>query len=247
MSAAPRLPQTQLAQIQLAQARDLSAYAHEMVQFGPLTAYCGEPLLPTNTALLDGAQPPSPTDLADTLAFFRERRLRPRLRSLNNLTPETLYMLAKAGFLLEQVQNLYTHDLADLPPLAGAAQLSAEPARWAEVAVQGFGPDSAAMMQANARRESLQRWWYQHEGEVTAVAALSLGAGVASLLYAATLPAYRWQGSHTQLVAARLHAAQRQGADFATAFAAPESVGERNLRRAGFVLGGMRFDFVAQG
>jgi hypothetical protein len=67
--------------------------------------------------------------------------------------------------------------------------------------------------------------------------------GVALLFSGATLPGQRNRGVQSALLAARLHLAAQQGADFASVCVTPGSGSERNVRRAGFVQCGARLRF----
>ena len=72
------------------------------------------------------------------------------------------------------------------------------------------------------------------EGEPAAFGMLHLGGGVASLAGAATMPSFRRRGCQTALLYRRLADARRAGCGLAVTQAAPGSVSQRNMERAGF-------------
>ena len=72
----------------------------------------------------------------------------------------------------------------------------------------------------------------------------SLVDGVAMLHGTATRPEYRGRGLQTALLAARLHAAQEEGADLATVMVTPGTGSERNVVRAGYKLAGLRLTWT---
>jgi GNAT superfamily N-acetyltransferase len=64
--------------------------------------------------------------------------------------------------------------------------------------------------------------------------ALETHDGVAALMAAGTLPAFRNQGIHTALLRARLLAAAEAGCDLAMVHTRPGAASQRNVLRAGF-------------
>ena len=71
-------------------------------------------------------------------------------------------------------------------------------------------------------------------GEPAGGAALSLREGLATLFADSTIPGFRRQGLHRELIAARLNEALAQGCDIATASTQPASGSQRNYERLGF-------------
>jgi GNAT superfamily N-acetyltransferase len=74
------------------------------------------------------------------------------------------------------------------------------------------------------------------DGEPAGAASLWVHEGVATLGGMTTVPAARGRGVQGALVRHRLAAATAAGCDLALVTAAPGSVSERNLLRAGFVV-----------
>ena len=101
---------------------------------------------------------------------------------------------------------------------------------WAE-------PDGLAFMQIRCALKSetaLFLAWLM--GRAVSGGALEVHNGVASLMAAQTLPAFRNQGIHTALLHARLMAAVKAGCDLAMVHTRPGAVSQRNVLRAGFQL-----------
>ena len=73
-------------------------------------------------------------------------------------------------------------------------------------------------------------------GQPVGGGALEIHAGVAALLAAETLPAFRKRGIHTALMYARLAAAADAGCDLAMVHTRPGAASQRNVLRAGFQL-----------
>jgi ribosomal protein S18 acetylase RimI-like enzyme len=74
-------------------------------------------------------------------------------------------------------------------------------------------------------------------GDVLAgAAAFRAEAGIAQLLGAATLPAWRRRGVQTSLLRVRLADAAREGCDIAVVTVQPASKSQENVQRQGFAL-----------
>jgi hypothetical protein len=71
-------------------------------------------------------------------------------------------------------------------------------------------------------------------GDVAAAGAMAFHEGVATLFADATVSAYRREGMHRELIAARLNEAAARGCDLATASTLPGSGSQRNYERMGF-------------
>ena len=78
--------------------------------------------------------------------------------------------------------------------------------------------------------------WAWIDGQPAGGGALEIHDGVAALMAADTLPAYRKRGLHTLLLHARLAAATAAGCDLALVHTAPGSASQNNVLRAGFQL-----------
>jgi hypothetical protein len=98
-------------------------------------------------------------------------------------------------------------------------------------------PDGLAFMLIRCILKSETRLFLAlRNGQPVGGGALETHNGVAALMAAGTLPAFRNQGIHTALLRARLVAAVRAGCDLAMVHTRPGAVSQRNVLRAGFQL-----------
>ncbi|GAA5513791.1 hypothetical protein Dcar01_02538 [Deinococcus carri] len=217
----------------------------EIARFGPLVAMFAGPKLPVDTAWHDGSGTPSEADL-EAFETFSARHGQPAtLHVLSHATPPLLPLLRARGYALGYVLHAYTHDLTRLPPPATLdIREEADADAWAALSARGFGPGTERIMQLVAHAPGTHRLVAWVAGQPAATAALSFQDGIAALFGTATLPEFRGQGAQTALLAARLHQAAEAGADLASVFVTPGSGSERNVRRAGFGLAGMRLTFT---
>ena len=115
-----------------------------------------------------------------------------------------------------------------------------ETRRWFERLGAGgdwADPDGVAFMTIRCTLKSDTRlylaWLY---GQPVGGGALEMHDGVAALMAAETLPAFRKRGIHTALLDARLAAAGDAGCDLAMVHTRPGAASQRNVLRAGFQL-----------
>jgi GNAT superfamily N-acetyltransferase len=98
-------------------------------------------------------------------------------------------------------------------------------------------PDGLAFMTIRCTLKSdTQLFLAWLNGQPVGGGALETHDGVAALMAAGTLPAYRTRGIHTALLRARLAAAAAAGCDLAMVHTRPGAVSQRNVLRAGFQL-----------
>jgi GNAT superfamily N-acetyltransferase len=101
---------------------------------------------------------------------------------------------------------------------------------WAE-------PDGLAFMLIRCTLKPETRLFLAwRNGRPVGGGALEIHSGVAALMAAETLPAFRSQGIHTALLRARLVAAHKAGCDLAMVHTRPGAASQRNVLRAGFQL-----------
>ena len=72
------------------------------------------------------------------------------------------------------------------------------------------------------------------DGQLVGGGGLEIHNGLAGLMAAGTLPAFRKRGVHTALLYARLAAATKAGCDLAMIHTRPGAESQRNVLRAGF-------------
>lgn len=214
-------------------------------RFGPLVAVYAGPGLPLNTAWHDGTHLPTPVELADFEVFSAQHGQRPTLHLLSQAAPELLPTLRLRDYTLDYVLHLYVHDLQNLPltPVLDA-QEPTDPAEWAALSTQGFGPGSEETMKLVARAPETHLFSVKVSGEFAGTAAMSVQDGIAAFFGTSTLAGARGRGVQAALLAYRLHAAAQAGADLATVFVTPGTGSERNIERAGFKLSGLRLTFT---
>lgn len=190
---------------------------------------------------------PVEADVDSIEAFFRSRQLDARIRVSPFADSSQLSLLGRRGYSVSAFMNVFVrglHGLGDeTPALPGTTiQLAtAEDARiwyardgangdWAE-------PDGLTFMMIRSVLKadtSLFLAWF--EGQPISGGALEIHDGVAALMAASTLPAFRRRGLHTALLHARLAAAAAAGCDFALMHAEAGAASQRNALRAGFQL-----------
>ncbi|MBB5234579.1 GNAT family N-acetyltransferase [Deinococcus budaensis] len=216
-------------------------------RFGPLVAVHAGPKLPVNAAWHGGAGEVTAADLAAFEAFSAAHGQPATLHLLSHAAPALLPLLSSRGYALKAVLHAYTHDLTDLParPILTVRE-EPDPGAWAALSARGFGAGTEAIMRLVGHAPGTVRLVAEVGGQPAGTAALSVTGGVAALYGTSTLPEFRGRGVQTALLAARLHlAADRgRGASLASVFVTPGSGSERNVRRAGFGLAGMRLTFT---
>lgn len=215
----------------------------EAQTFGPLVATFVAPGLPLNTAWHDGTRPPGTQELEDFEAFSAAHGQSATLHLLSPAVPGILPVLTARGYRLDYVLHLYTHGLEHVPSPKLSVEESRDADAWAELSAQGFGPGSAEVMQVVARAPGARLFVARLDGDLAGSGALSVTGDVGALYGMSTLPGSRQRGVQLALLAARLRAAADAGATLATVFTTPGTGSERNIVRAGFVLGGMRLTF----
>lgn len=194
---------------------------------------------------LDGPVPM--VELAAIQAFFRSRGLPVHINVSPLASPASLALLGEHGYALAQFMNVYARQLGalgDAPAMAPGVTIrvaSEEETRmwftregaggdWAE-------PDGIAHMTIRCTLKAGARLFVAWvNDEPVGAGALEVHAGVASLMAASTLPAFRNQGIHAALLHARLSAAKEAGCDLAMVHTRPGAASQRNVLRTGFAL-----------
>ncbi|MFC4638124.1 GNAT family N-acetyltransferase [Deinococcus hohokamensis] len=236
---------TVLPQVAHAEAQAHARYGQPgaVARFGPLVAVHASPGSVLNAAWHGGPDLPTEADLDALEAFSLQHNQPASLHLLSHAAPELLDLLAARGYRLRSSPHLYTHSLRSLPPRPSLdIREESDPEAWAHWSAEGFG-GGLEIMQAVARAPGTALYAVWQGSEVAATGAMSLCAGVAALHGASTRPAFRGQGAQSALLAWRLHQAAAQEAKFASVFVTPGTSSERNIVRAGFVLGGLRLTF----
>jgi len=195
---------------------------------------------------LDG--PVAESQFASIERFFEARAAAPSFK-LCPLADPTLWALLRArGYAPVAFLSAWVRELADAPDqprppgVRIEAVTAAREAVWAETVTCGF---SGRRPPTDADRAFLAGFWASPgttaflltcDGVPAAAGALFVHAGIGMLFNAATLPAHRGHGYQQLLIAHRLQAARRLGADLAFVQAAPGDASARNIERSGFRL-----------
>jgi GNAT superfamily N-acetyltransferase len=212
----------------------------ETARFGPLVAVHAGPDLPVNTAWHDGTRPPDPTELQAFEAFSTRHRQAATVQVLSASAPALLPLLKDRGYTVDLALHVYAHDLTDRVATAPSDIREETVDVWATVAAQCFGPGAGPIMSVVAHAPGTRRFVAWLDGRPAATTAMSTVQGVAAFHGTATRAEMRGRGLQTALLAHRLHAAARAGADLASVFVTPGSGSERNVERAGFRMVGAR-------
>jgi GNAT superfamily N-acetyltransferase len=245
--------------IELHEAWSSSEHAHTQAQLYPETGAVAQPIgkgcavfagnkSPLNQVYGWGVSGPVlATDLDAIEAFYSQQELRPRIRVCPLADPSLLRVLGEREWRVRDYMNVYARQVDPLdkrpPSVSDWCIQTATPdeaRRWFEH--QGAGgdwadPDGVAFMTIRCTLKPHTRLflaWFN--GQPVGGGALETHAGVAALMAAQTLPAFRNRGIHTALLHARLAAAADAGCDLAMVHTRPGAASQRNVLRAGFQL-----------
>jgi hypothetical protein len=154
------------------------------------------------------------------------------------------------------VRALGAADSEAPPPPAGVTVEAIDPAdaegraAWARVSADGFFAPAASPPDIRRYSElcfdvpGTVAWLARVDGAPAASGAHALADGICALFAGATLPERRRRGSHAALIAARLAAGARAGAEFAMVGAQPGGASHKHLEAAGFRAAYTRYLFV---
>lgn len=187
------------------------------------------------------------TDLDEIETFYRSRELRPRIRVCPLADPSLLQLLGERAYIVQDHMNIYAHqvdarvdDLPSPPDLRIQIATPEDARLWFEQDDAGgdwVEPNGRAFMTIRCVLKSDTRLFLAwRDRQLVSSGALETHAGVAALMAAGTIPAFRNQGIHTALLHARLAAAVEAGCDLAMVHTRPGAASQRNVLRAGFQL-----------
>jgi len=179
--------------------------------------------------------------------FYGDRALRPQIRVCPFADSSLLRLLGERGYVVRDDMNVYASQglvLGGEPPSVPGLSIQIatpdEARRWFEI--EGAGgdwsePDGLAFMTIRCTLKSdTQLFIAWLDSQPVGGGALEMHDGVAALMAAGTLPAYRKRGIHIALLRARLAAAAEAGCDLAMVHTRPGAASQRNVLRAGFQL-----------
>jgi GNAT superfamily N-acetyltransferase len=160
--------------------------------------------------------------------------------------PEAVALLGARGYVVNDFMNVYARDLRSLGEAPSAPRVEIRVATEVEARLwftrNGAGgdwaePDGVSFMTVRCTLKEGARLFVAWVGnEPAAAGALEVHEGVAALMAAATLPAYRGRGIHAALLHARLATAVAEGCDLAMVHTSPGTPSQKNVLRAGFGL-----------
>jgi len=211
---------------------------------GGVAVFCGEDSALTRAVGIGLEGAVSAAELDRLEDFFRSRGAHPSIELCPLADPGLLDRLACRGYRLTEFNNVLARRLAGaemaLTPrvrrtLPGEADL------WSHTVGCGF----FETVELTTEEMDVGRAICVMPGAITYIAATESGApagggalaihsGLATLFADSTLPAFRRQGIHRELIVARLNEALVAGCDLATATTLPGSTSQRNYERAGF-------------
>ena len=214
---------------------------------GGHAVFCGarSPLSQVYAAGLSG--PVRAPDLEALEAFYRQRGCGVRVRVCPLVDRSLLQLLGARGYSVQDFMNVYAWRVSAAEDVAAAVAglqigvASPDQARgWFEqlgVAGDWAEPDGVAFMTIRCALKAGARLFLAwHDGRPIGGGALEIHDGLAALMAAETLPAFRNQGVQTALLRARLAAAAAAGCDLALVHTRPGAASQRNVQRAGFQL-----------
>ncbi|SEH48981.1 Acetyltransferase (GNAT) domain-containing protein [Mycolicibacterium rutilum] len=200
-----------------------------------------------------GGVPGAPELDAIEQAFAeRDAPVQVELSSLGD--PQIADALTGRGYRLVSFENVLGRSLLEQPralrPDGVEVRRTDDLAAWLDVVVEGFAhPDVEGVpsheefpreIVENAERDMLaagaESYLAYCDGAIAGGAGMRMSQGVAQLVGAATVPAYRRRGVQSALLATRLIDAADAGCDIAVVTTQPGSRSQQNVQRSGFHL-----------
>ena len=208
---------------------------------------CGRPSVINRACGLGMAGAVAPADLDALEVFFRERGVAGHVRVCPHADASLVRLLGERGYTLGEFMNVYARALVNLlgadepvPDVEIRVATEQEARQWFEAA--GFTGDWAQpdgvtfMVIRTVFKPGTRLYLAWKDGQPVGGGALEIHEGVAALIAAATLPAYRRLGIHSALMQARLRAAAASGCDVVVAHTRPGALSQGNVLRNGFEL-----------
>jgi len=189
-------------------------------------------------------------------AFFRDRGARVSIDFCPLADHGLLEILGRRGYRASEFNNVLVKRIAGAPIVLAPRvrrALAGEDDLWSHTVGRGFfdqGELTTAEMDVGRAIFSMSgAMCYLGVADTGAPAgggALAVRDGLATLFADSTIAAYRRQGFHRELIAARLNEAIAQGCDSATASTLPGSTSQRNFERLGFEVAYTKVTLVSQ-
>ena len=200
---------------------------------------------PLTQALALGLNGPVSETEVDTLeAFFRSRGAKVSIDLCPLADPGLLEILGRRGYRATEFNNVLVKRIAGAPIVLAPRvrrALAGEDDLWSHTVGRGFFDQhdltTAEMDVGRAIFSMSGALCYlavATSGEPAGGGALAVRDGLATLFADSTIAAFRRQGFHRELIAARLNEAIARGCDTAMASTLPGSTSQRNFERLGF-------------
>lgn len=217
---------------------------------GGFAVYCGanSPITQAVGMGLDG--PVSEEEFARLEHFYRSRKEPVRVEACPLADPSFIEQFGKRGYRVTEFTNVMAlpldaasgEDSRPEPPAGMSVEKigNEQIDLWTLTVAQGFAEhfpvteEILEVMTMFALGPSAECYLARIDGKVAGGATLAIRNGVAGLLGASTLPAFRVRGVQTALLHARLSRAAAAGCDLAVSLARPGSTSQRNIVRLGF-------------
>ncbi len=214
---------------------------------GGAAVFCGEksPLSQVYGLGLSGPVSASDLDVIETFYHDRDRKVQISLCPFADSSLSAL--LNERGYGVQYFMNTYVRQVSpldDQPPAGFSLKITvateAEAGLWYEQLDTGGDwaePDGITFMTIRtALKPGVRLFLAWHDGQPVGGGALEIHHGVAALMAADTLPAFRHQGIHTALMQVRLAAAAEAGCGLAMVHGSPGGQSQGNILRSGFQL-----------
>jgi GNAT superfamily N-acetyltransferase len=185
---------------------------------GGAAVFCGEKSPLSQVYGLGLSGPVSASDLDTIETFYRNRNRKVQISLCPFADISLPALLSDRGYGVQNFMNTYVRQVSPLddqvPTISGlkiTIAKAAETRLWYEQLGAGGDwtePDGITFMTIRTALKSGTRLFLAwHDGQPVGGGALEIHGGVAALMAADTLPAFRHQGIHTALMQARLAAA----------------------------------------
>jgi GNAT superfamily N-acetyltransferase len=214
---------------------------------GGVAVFCGKKSPLSEVYGLGISRPVTPAELDEIERFYRRHEMGVCVRLCPLADASLQRLLEERGYTAGDAMNVYARSVEavdekspSLPGIEAGIATPEQARRWYEsqnAAGDWAEPDGVTFMVIrSALKAGTQLFLAWHEGQPVSGGALEIHDGVASLMAADTLPAFRQRGLHSLLVNARLAAAREAGCDMAVVHTSLGAPSEGNVQRAGFEL-----------
>ncbi len=230
--------------IELTEARNVAAWAHEHIEAGGGVASFAGPSSPISHAIGVGMNGPvTESDIDSIEQFYRSRGAPANMDLCPLADPSLMETLGRRGYRITEFQNvLVSNVLACDPPPGVRIAGPDEAGLWTRTMLAGFfektefTAEELTLGDGIFSMPSAAAFLATSEGAPAAAGAACLRGGVAYLFGDSTLPLFRKRGLHSALIRARMAWAAAGESTLAAACTVPGSGSQRNYLRAGFAV-----------